>query len=245
MLRALSHITLLTGVFVILLNCSEVHAQERVTTFGIQFKPIVPFELLNTGKQQLSQENVDLTIDPRVGYALGMVIRAGLTKNLSFESGINYVIRNYRFSVFDNAKDLTLTSNMSFDGYEIPVCGLVFVRLNQKWYINSMFGASFDFYPTGGIVDNQQGYEIGIVETKWLQPSLLANLGAEYRTKKSGYFYFGFSFHRPFSTTADASVSERIANSNRYTRLFNSELSGNYLTLDFRYFFHEKPRNKK
>jgi len=219
-------------------------AQERVTTFGIQFKPIVPTRLMNTGTRDLNNHNVSMTIEPRLGYAFGMVVRAGLTKMFSLETGINYVVRNYRFRVFDNASDRNITTNMTFDGYEIPLTGLIFVRLNQKWYLNSMAGASFDMYPTGGIKYRDQDLELGIKETYWVQASLLANIGAEYRTDKSGYFYLGFSFHRPFSTTADVFFS-RWETPTRFKRLLNSELSGNYLTLDFRYFFPEKARNKK
>ena len=219
-------------------------AQERVTTFGIQFKPIVPTRLMNTGTRDLSNHNVNMTIEPRLGYAFGMVVRAGLTKSLSVETGINYVVRNYRFQIFDNGSDQVINTKMTFDGYEIPLTGLIFVRLNEKWYLNSMAGASFDMYPTGGIKYREQNLELGIKETAWIQASLLANIGAEYRTDKSGYFYLGFSFHRPFSSTANVFFS-RWESANTFTPLFINELSGNYLTLDLRYFFAEKARNKK
>jgi len=71
---------------------------------------------------------------------------------------------------------------------------------------------------------------------------LLANYGFEYRTKEDGYFYFGASFHRPFADIAQTAVQFDI-NTNP-TRI-NYALSGSYLTLDFRYFFHEDPDRKR
>jgi hypothetical protein len=235
-----------TGItcFMLMVLHSVLFAQDKVTTVGLQFKPIIPLKLLNTGTEVYNNNNVNFTVDPQLGYSVGMIIRSGLTKTISVESGINFIARNYNMKVFDNNKDAEITTRMRFDGYEIPVVVLVFIQLGRKMYMNSAFGCSFDFYPTGGIVDNQSGYEFGILESQWVQAALLTNLGFEYRTDKSGYLYFGASFHRPFTKTADIFLSERIPSSNKFNRLIESELLGNYLTLDLRYFFAENPKRK-
>jgi hypothetical protein len=229
----------------ILLFTSIGKAQNKVTTVGIQFKPIVPYKLLNTGTTNYTGEKVDFKVDPKVGYSFGMVIRSGLTKTISIESGINYIARKYRLQVNEKSTASIITTDMVFEGYEIPLTALVFIQLGRKTYMNSAFGCSFDFYPTGGIVANKASYEFGILESSWAQASLLANLGFEYRTDKSGYFYFGASFHRPFSKTADLFLSQRIENSNNFNRFVESELLGNYLTIDLRYFFAENITRKK
>jgi hypothetical protein len=74
-----------------LLSCTVItNAQERVTTVGLQFKPILSSEIINTGPQSQEVENISYTITPQSGYAFGMVIRKGLTKQVSIETGINY-----------------------------------------------------------------------------------------------------------------------------------------------------------
>lgn len=229
--------------FLTVLISSSLFSQVRVTTVGIQVKPIIPYQLLNTGERTIPISEGSVTIDPQPGYAFGMIIRTGLTETLSLEAGINYVARNYHFD-FQPNNSSNVSSKMLFDGYEMPVVALVFIRLGERMYMNTSAGASFDFYPTGGIVDNQQGYEFAILEKRWVQTSLLANLGFEYRTEKSGYFYLGASFHRPFTNTANFFLSQRISGSNSFIRLLEEELSGNYLTIDLRYFFPEKPRTK-
>lgn len=55
----------------------------------------------------------------------------------------------------------------------------------------------------------------------------------------SGYFYLGATFHRPFGEMAKADVTWL----DRYTGLtpyrMSTFLSGSYLTVDLRYYFHE------
>ena len=40
-------------------------AQERVTTFGIQLKPIIPVEFFNAGKQQQTKNNIQYINQPK------------------------------------------------------------------------------------------------------------------------------------------------------------------------------------
>ncbi|MFN5371602.1 MAG: hypothetical protein ACK5B6_09090, partial [Bacteroidia bacterium] len=74
-------------------------------------------------------------------------------------------------------------------------------------------------------------------------PSLIANVGAEYRSEKSGYFYVGCSLNRPFSPIYK-SVIDYVINNQVVHNAF-ADLRGAYLTVDFRYFFHEDPARKK
>jgi hypothetical protein len=74
------------------------------------------------------------------------------------------------------------------------------------------------------------------------QPAVIANLGWEWRTVKSGYFYIGASFHAPFSYEY---VTRIRYEEGQVTEEFYNTLSGSYLTIDFRYFFHEEPAKNK
>lgn len=71
----------------------------------------------------------------------------------------------------------------------------------------------------------------------------IANLGFEYRTKKSGFFYLGGTYHLPF---ADVYRSKfQYLEDNYASDAQEIQLNGSYLTFDVRYFFHSKPIVKK
>lgn len=236
-------------VLLVLLSAWTAGAQENVTTLGIQIKPIITSKFFGTGEITTSSEDLSVTNKPNLGVTMGMVIRRGLNKNWSFETGINLVQRNYTLTfdhpILEDKQEL----DFRFIGYEIPLQGMIYVRLGDKLYMNASGGVSIDLYPTD--VQSQVSSRRDTLrfdffqrtfKNSWVQVALLANYGFEYRTKEDGYFYFGASFHRPFADIAQTAVQFDI-NTNP-TRI-NYALSGSYLTLDFRYFFHEDPDRKR
>ena len=79
----------------LLLFAFKSEAQERVTTFGIQLKPIIPVEFFSAGKQEISNNGIQYTNQPKFGMSFGMVIRKGLTESISLETGLNFLKRNF------------------------------------------------------------------------------------------------------------------------------------------------------
>lgn len=241
-------------LFVILIGLLHgivIHAQERVTTFGIQMKPIVPSNLFNAGSEALSQNGIDYTIDQRIGHAFGGALRFGITNWFSLESGISYVKRNYTLDLAHQELGNFDTTRFGIVGYEIPISGLVFVRLSDEIYMNTSFGLALDMFPSEvGSEGNgeffqrsfRRGFGANNSFFNWTKLGLLVNIGFEYRTESSGYFYIGGSYHRPFTPIYDTQFNYTYGN-----RLDAGSIpiTGNYLTLDFRYFFHEEPREKK
>lgn len=225
----------------LLLISFDMKAQENITTFGVQFKPIIPLNYIDGGKQSKEQNNITFEIEPKVGLSFGMVVRKGLTKNISLETGINYLRRNFNLSI--NDKDSAFTSNSKFRlvTYEIPVSGLVYVQLGREMFMNVSGGMSVDLYPTPLFVNEFEVFANAVNRKSWVQVSLIANVGWEYRTRNSGYWYVGFSFHRPFSSLMQSIVTYEAFNRKEEARF---ELSGNYLTIDLRYFFHEDKEKK-
>src|SRR4051812_22303723 len=69
------------------------NAQERVTAFGLVVKPIFPSNYFRTGTVEITDNNVDFKLTQKSGFSAGGVIRFGLSKTLSLETGINYVKR--------------------------------------------------------------------------------------------------------------------------------------------------------
>ncbi len=230
---------------------STMIAQENVTTVGIQFKPMIPNQVFRSTSSEVSENLVDFSTKPTFGYAFGMVIRHGFTENWSVEGGINYVKRNFRLNAADQRTGFIAEGDFGLVGYEMPVLALLYVRLADKLYMNAAFGLSLDFYPSdvAGVYDQfpETAQDSIIlrqesVRRSWIQVAGLANLGWEYRTEESGYFYLGGSFHRPFNPMYISSM--RYSDPAFYAQT-NSVLNSSYLTLDFRYFFHEDPVKKQ
>jgi hypothetical protein len=104
-------------------------------------------------------------------------------------------------------------------------------------------GLSLDFFPSD-VQSSDEYFKHYGTRKSWLGESVLANLGYEYRTEKSGYFYIGASYHRPFNDIYYSTVAY-YRDHNHYTSGQQFLISGNYLTLDLRYFFHEDPLKKQ
>jgi len=239
---------------ILFLGCSLLGvSQERVTTFGVEMKPIIPSSLFRTGQSAKTEEGIDYEVNQKVGYSFGGVMRFGLTKWLSLESGISFVRRNYSSNVFDPSFDFRDTIDYRVIGYEIPVTGLVFVQLSDQIFMNAAFGFALDMFPSDvGNANGQNDFiALGIRRgfgnenslMTWSKLGLLANVGFEFRTKESGYFYVGGSYHRPFRTIYDNFMYYTDQGGHQYESKL--PLSGNYLTLDLRYFFHEDPEKKE
>ena len=162
-----------------------------------------------------------------------MVVRKGITKTISFETGINYVKRVYNLSIIDSSNNFTRDGKFRIIGYEIPLLALVYIRIGEKFYMNNALGFSIDIFPSD--VRTVNSYS---TRTSFIIPALLANLGWEYRTDKSGIFYIGASFHRPFSKIMSTKI---WYDGNNKTAEVETKLAGSYLTIDFRYFFPETP----
>lgn len=234
-------IKIIFHIIIFLIVTTKLYSQERVSTVGIQIKPIIPVQFFDAGKQEVNQNNIQFINQPKMGLSFGMVIRKGFTDALSLETGINFLKRNYDLTINDPENSLSETSSFRIVNYEIPVQGLVYVRLGRQMFMNVSGGFSVDIYPTP-LYTYDDYFTNAVNRNNWAQISLIANIGWEYRTEKSGYFYFGASLHRPFSTMMREFVNYNGYNKNEEIII---DLTGNYLTLDIRYFFHEDPEKKK
>ena len=235
--------TLLFFVSITFVICG--YSQKDVTTFGVQLKPIVPMSIIGFDEEIIESNNVDFTLSAKTGFSFGMVARHGFSKMFSLEGGINFTRRNYDLLIQDGGHELS--SDFGFISYDIPILALVYIQLGENSFLNTAFGASIDFFPSDLETWNEYYWQYTSRE-EWLVPSLLANVGYEYRTYKNGYIYIGASYHRPFFDIARTDVSYYrdgdSYNSLRYDALSTFNLDGSYLTLDFRYFFHEDPERK-
>lgn len=215
----------------------DLHAQKGVTTFGLQVKPVIPlsfFDPLVTVEAPPLRGSMELT----GGLAFGMVVRHGLTKSISFETGINQITRRYDFGVANDTSGYDEIGQLRYVGYEIPLLAMVYIRLGQKTWMNNALGFSLDMYPSDARSDIEEGRAY-VFRTSWIQMGVVGNVGVEYRTERSGYFYLGATYHRPFNDMAVADLT--WYDTNYLPTVVRTSLDGSYLTLDVRYFFHEAP----
>lgn len=230
-------------ILLILLNINILNAQENTITAGFQFKPIFSSKFFNTGPETREVNGLKFTLKPRGGFSAGMVLRRGLTPSVSLETGINYVKRNYSFTISDTLPEAK--GDFSMVSYDIPLLALVFIRLSDNIFMDVGMGVSVDFFPSD-LKTKGDNYEHYSAREEWVIPAILANLGWEYRTEKSGYIYLGASFHRPFGSIYGSFIGYpdlNATNPNKTEPPIN--ISGNFLTADVRYFFHSDPLKKR
>ena len=166
----------------------------------------------------------------------------------SLETGIAMVQRNYKVSFESLRFGFSESMTYRLVGYEIPIQALIYVQLGKQWFMNGSGGMALNFYPSNlekfgsTVVDTSFiDYHVKTYRNNWMMPSVLANLGFEYRTPKSGFFYIGASYHRPLSEIALSNLRIENNGSGNDTPFF---LNGTYLTLDLRYFLPESSADK-
>lgn len=233
----MKNICIVFFLFIFFLNTS---AQKRITTLGLQYKPIFPVAFLKTGKQSYTEGTNKIDVELKKGFAFGMTIRKGISDLISLETGINYVKRNYSLALKNDS--LNIENNFRLIAYEIPLTASIYVRAGEQVYLNAGMGACLDMFASNVATydDNFVNYA---ARNKVFQPAVVANVGVEYRTIKSGYIYLGATFHRPFNFIYTELI-EFPRTHQTFTPNVGFDLLGSYLTLDLRYYFHEDPQKK-
>ena len=225
-------------LFLIFLGINfSIPAQERIITVGGQIKPIFPSRFFGAGPEIKNENGFNYSFEPLSGYAAGMLIRKGYKKNLSVEFGINFVARNYKLSAAKGNEQES--AKLRIIGYEIPMSQLVFIRLSERIFMNVSGGLCLNIFPSD-VLKNQTNFQFYAGRKQIFRPGLIANMGFEYRSRKSGYYYIGSSLNRPFGSIY-AAAADYLQN-NKVEHSIRTELKGIYLTLDLRYFFHEDPQ---
>ena len=232
-----------TAVFVFLFSMHfHSYAQDKVVTVGIQLKPIFESGLLKTGKESITQNNVDFNVTLKSGFSGGMLIRRGLSDLLSLEGGISYTKRKYDLVITDHDTAFSGLSEFRIVSYEIPLSLMVFIQLGEKIYMTASLGYCLNTFVSDIFTYDSAYFENYAVYNTHFRSAVIANLGTELRTEKSGYFYLGATYQRPFG---DIYTEHIRYEANGKKEDVYTGLSGNYLTLDIRYYFHSEPVKKK
>ena len=172
-----------------------------------------------------------------------MVIRHQINKTFSVESGLNYTQRNFKLSITNSTINLADFTAFGMRSYEFPIQLLTYVRASENWYLNIAFGISHNVLASD-IFSYGEGKNDFFFQNTYRKnggySALLANIGLEYRTESKGYYYFGASLHRPWKAIGriypEYDDKTNIFNKNKE---FYFDMLGNFVTIDFRYFFAE------
>lgn len=224
-------------------------AQDGVVTFGIQFRPLVPNRLVDFSEVTESSDTLIASWNPRTSLNFGMVVRFGITPAFSIESGINLVRRNYTIDVESPTELVQSQLRYAFVGYEVPIQALYYVQLSDQLWMNASGGLSVDLYPSDVFSTSSTqrdtlfyDFEQYTGRRAWAQLAVQANYGFEWRTKDKGYFYLGATYHQPFT---DMAWAETLMKWQGGIHRLRTDLTGNYFTVDLRYFFHEPAERRR
>ena len=206
--------------------------------FGLQVRGVFPSDFVSSPSLTLSKEGMKSTISQTPGYSFGGVVRVGLTELISLETGINFTQRNFGIQGSLADSGVFVTNTLGFIQYDVPINGLFYIKLAKKWYANASLGIVAGFKPTdiatmNNINGSQFFYHTGIVNKK-ASLDLNGNLGFEFRSKKSGFFYLGTTVRLPAKPLFVYVATYR---NQGYKVTQYGDVSGAYLGVDLRYFF--------
>ena len=216
-------------------------SQDSKTTFGLHYKPIIPTAYFNASDLSKSSTSYVFNLEPKYSNSFGMVIRHQINKTFLVESGLNYTQRNFKLSITNSTINLADFTNFGMRSYEFPIQLLTYVRASENWYLNIAFGISHNVLASDIFSYGEEKNDFFFQNTYRKSggySALLANLGIEYRTESKGYYYFGTSLHRPWKA-----IGRIYPEYNDKTNIFNKDkefyfdMLGNFVTIDFRYFF--------
>lgn len=232
----------------ILLMCAKLYAQEDPLNkgkkalpsyFGLQFKPLVPGDFLSKSKITVFDSTFRGDFTQQPGYSFGAVVRVGITKLISIETGINQVKRSYKVDFALPDSNLTGSTSFGVLSYDIPVNAMIYIQLAENFFINTSLGGAVTFYPSNVastlIVNDKHLFVSEGRRNRHVGFEVNGNVGFELRTKKRGFFYLGSSARIPFSPIFTVAASYEYDNSVK--KLGIGAINGAYLSLDLRYFF--------
>ena len=232
-------------ILVLIISFFDSKGQNNRTTFGLQYKPIIPAKYFNSSHINDNSGNYNFNLGPKYSNSFGMILRHEINKTFSIESGLNYIERNYKLKISNNTIGIENFTSFGMRSYELPMQFLIYVRTAEFWYLNVAFGISHnllasDIFSSG---EGTNAYFQNTYRKSGGYRALLANIGMEYRTQEKGHYYVGASLHRPWTEISRIypgyDDGNNTFNDENFNDKFFLEMLGNFITIDFRYFFAE------
>lgn len=191
----------------------------------------------------LAITNTDLgfstTVQPIVGTSFGAVLRYHLNNQIDIETGVYQNSRIFELNSKDDSMQKEFSERVRFNNYEIPINGVIHVRVSEKLYLNAHGGISTLLYPSNIRSNIDENYKHTSFRKRWIQAGLNIGTGLELRDKKNGTIYLGTSYQL---LTESMTVSEVEYLRNSTISRVITELPGNFLSFDVKYFIPQKPK---
>ena len=226
-------------ILIVIIGGFDLKGQNTRTTFGLQYKPIIPAEYFNSSHINENSGDYTFNLSPKYSNSFGMILRHKINKTFSIESGLNYTQRNYKLTINNNSQNINDFTSFGMRSYELPIQFLIYVRASEFWYLNVAFGISHNILASDILSygDKTDDYFQNTYRKNGGYRALLANIGMEYRTEGKGHYYIGTSLHRPWQEISRIYPEYNNFNNENFEDKFFLEILGNFITIDFRYFF--------
>lgn len=241
LMKRMKYILVLLFLSVTSIIFSQNTREKAPSFFGFQVKPIFPAVFMGNTKMESNVGNFYTTLRMVPSYSFGGVVRAGITKLIAIETGINLTQRNFSIDSSIPDSNLYITSRLRYLTYDIPIAVLFYIRLAKPVYMNASIGAALSYNPTAAGVKNMPGGYHDFRQLalgKKLVGEVLGNVGFEYRTEKAGIFYLGAEFRIPFKPIFYLKSEYRYQGYSLMTDAENQgKVNGSYLALQIKYFF--------
>jgi hypothetical protein len=206
--------------------------------FGVQVRPVLPTRFIGSPILTLSNKEYTTTIQQKIGYSFGGTLRAGFTNTLAFETGINFVQRNYAVRMAVPDSNVNAENSFSFISYDIPMNCLMYIKMSEKVYVNGSLGLYLSYKPTDVGIVTLPGSYFSFTHTGWVKHKtafgINANMGVEFRSKKRGFYYIGGSACVPFSPVFNLTTQYKYQG---FKNTLNASVDGSFFTIDFKFFF--------
>ena len=231
-------------IILLIISFFTLKSQNNRTTFGLQYKPIIPAKYFNSANINTTSGNYTFSLSPKYSNSFGMLLRNKITKTFSIESGLNYTQRNYTLEINNNQNINDLT-NFGIRLYEVPIQVLTSVRASKFWHLNVAFGISHNVIASDvkSFGEKKDSYFQNTYRKSGGYRALLANIGVEYRSETKQHYYIGFSLHLPWTKIGrvypEYNDEENTFNNLSFNEKFFLEIPGTFITIDVRYFFPE------
>ena len=214
--------------------------------FGVQVRSIIPTNFVGNPITTLQKDGLQASLQQTIGYSFGGIVRVGLTELIALETGINFSQRYFKVQGSIADSGIYVTNQLGFIQYDLPLNGLIYIKLSKRFFANASLGVIAGFKPTSIATQNNIDgskffYHTGFVNKK-ASLDLNGNLGFEFRSKKTGFYYLGTTVRLPLAPLFTYIATYR---NQGYKVTQYGDVSGAFLGIDLRYFFRNVKGQKE
>ncbi|MFA7274119.1 MAG: outer membrane beta-barrel protein [Crocinitomicaceae bacterium] len=221
------------------LNEVKEKREKYPTYFALQLRGLIPNKFSEQKLNTVFNDTLTSSIYQKNGFSFGGIIRKRYTKSLGVETGLNLSKRYYDLTVSVPDSGLAFNKDFSFTTFELPVNGLVFIQLTNKFFANAGLGVSAIYKPSSvGVLfkEGKNAFTLGGIAYRKFNFNINAQLGFEFASEKSGTFYLGGSAHIPLTPLFAYVAHYSYANSDFASAVVYDQRSP-FFTVDLRFYF--------